>query len=87
VNRVTTTSPGGEFPLQSQGNGVFQVTLYYGGEGPFTQSFTAYDVNGTVLCSGAIGLTALGPRPGSNAPLQSSRRMPAGATGGAFLRP
>ena len=87
VTRVTTMNPGGEFPLQSQGNGVFQTTLYYHGQGSFTLSFTAYDASGTALCSGSIGLTALGPPPGSARTRAIPRQLPAGATGGATLRP
>jgi hypothetical protein len=87
VARVTSVNPGGQFDLTSQENGVYTVTLYYEGDGYFTLTFTALDAAGNVLCSGSIELDALGPPNPSNALLQSSRRMPAGASSGAFLRP
>ncbi len=62
VARVTSTNPGGNFDLQPQGNATYTVTLFYQGQGFLTLSFTAFDTDGHTLCSGSIGLEALGDR-------------------------
>ena len=63
VTKVTSNNPDGQFDLAPQGNGVYTVTLNYTGEGSFTLTFLALDATGNTLCSGSIGLTALGPAP------------------------
>lgn len=63
VTRVTSINPGGQFDLQPQGGGVYTVTLFYQGRGSFTLRFVAFDADSNELCSGSIGLEALGPKP------------------------
>ncbi len=82
VMTVTSDNPDGRFDLAPQGNGVYTVTLKYTGEGSFTLTFLALDAGGNTLCSGSIGLDALGPAPelvvGARASVPSA--APAGAT-------
>jgi hypothetical protein len=83
VVRVTSVNPGGSFDLAPQGNGVYTVTLFYQGQGAFTLTFTAFDVDGNTLCSGSIPLEALGPPPGSDLASRAFRfGAPAGAVRG-----
>jgi len=61
IARVGTTNPVGQFDLEPQGQGRFMRTLFYEGDGPFTLSFSAFDSDGVVRCSGSIELESLGP--------------------------
>lgn len=78
ITRVTSINPGGQFDLQSQGGGVYSVTLFYQGTGGFTLRFIAFDAAGEERCAGSIGLESLGPRPDAGVAAQQRGGEPAG---------
>jgi hypothetical protein len=83
ITRVTSINPGGQFDLQSQGGGVYSVTLFYQGTGGFTLRFVAFDAGGEERCAGTIGLESLGPEPEAGVAAHQRGRQPAGGS----LRP
>ncbi|MGH7786767.1 MAG: hypothetical protein ACRERC_07860 [Candidatus Binatia bacterium] len=79
ITRVISTNPGGTFDLQSQGGGVYTVTLFYQNKGGFTLTFVALNAAGEERCSGSTALESLGPRETEGGAFLQGRRQPAGA--------